>query len=140
MEQKDYLLREIEKIGIMLKSILNSIFGNTENLALTIETRPQETKEIVLNEVGFDFDRFLTLDETTSKDYISHFKGFNAENLETLAEIFFIIGKNAKSDKKKIFLEKTIELYKLCNLTDKTFSFERENKIDQAKKALSYRQ
>jgi len=51
-------------------------------------------------------------------------------NLELLAEILFIIGVNAKSDKKRIFLEKTLELYELCMLTDKTFSFDRETKIE----------
>jgi len=81
-------------------------------------------------EIGFDFDRFLTLDESASKDYISQFKGINPVNLELLAEILFIIGVNAKSDKKRIFLEKTLELYELCMLTDKTFSFDRETKIE----------
>jgi len=27
MEQKDYILREIEKIGLLLRSILNSLIG-----------------------------------------------------------------------------------------------------------------
>ena len=36
MEQKDYLLREIEKIGLLLRYIFSKIAGNGENYALTM--------------------------------------------------------------------------------------------------------
>ncbi len=133
MEQKDYLLKEIEKIRLLLRAILNSIIGRNENLALTLESQFEDTKDLVFDEIGFDIESFLTLSESASKDYFSQFKGFSTENLEVLAEILFTIGINTKSEKKKIYLEKTLELYKLCNSIDKTFSFERENKIEIVK-------
>lgn len=81
MEKKDYLLREIEKIGLLLRSILNLITGREENLATTIGNHFGETKDILFQEIGFDFDKFLALDESASKEYIHQFKGFNVLNL-----------------------------------------------------------
>ena len=136
MEQKDYLLREIEKIGLLLRSILNSLSGRKENLAITIENHFEETKEMLFNEIGFEFDKFLTLNESASKDYLSQIKGINPENIEILAEIFYRIGVNWNLDKKSIFLEKALLLYEICNISDKTFSFIREAKIEEIKNAL----
>jgi len=71
------------------------------------------------------------LEEPASGDYISGFKGINTENLELLAKIIFLLGTNDKSDKKKILLNKALNLYELCNLADKTYSPDRENKISE---------
>ncbi len=136
MEKRDYLLREIEKIGLLLRSILNRIIGREENLAITIETQFGETKDMLFNEIGFDFDKFIALDQSASKDYIHQFKGFNSVNLELLAEYLYAIGVNLKPDQKQVFLKKALELYELCNQTDKTFSFEREAKIKEIENDL----
>jgi hypothetical protein len=49
MEQKDYLLREIEKIGLVLRAILNGLFGAKENLAITIFTLTKPAKNYLMN-------------------------------------------------------------------------------------------
>ncbi|MCX6252789.1 MAG: hypothetical protein NTX61_18805 [Bacteroidetes bacterium] len=63
MEQKDYLMREIEKIGLLLRAIIGSLSNKKENLSLKIEDHFENTKELLLNEIGFDLGKFLTLDE-----------------------------------------------------------------------------
>jgi len=131
MEQEDYFLREIEKIGIILRSLINSLTGNNENLAITISNNFETTNEKLINETGFDLTKFLALEEPASGDYISGFKGINTENLELLAKIIFLLGINDKSDKKKILLNKALNLYESCNLADKTYSPDRENKISE---------
>lgn len=136
MEQKDYLLREIEKLGMLLRAILNSLIGRDENLAIKAEPHFEETKELLLNETGFDIDRFLTLDEPESEAYMAHFHGINVVNLELLAEVIFLIGINDKSETKSSVLQKALLLFELCNLTDKTFSVDRENQIRKIKEAL----
>jgi len=44
MEQRDYLLREIEKIGAIMSAIRQKIFGGKGNLAITLEQQ-RTTKE-----------------------------------------------------------------------------------------------
>lgn len=133
MEQKDYLLREIEKIGAVMRAILNRFTGNTENLAITVEKRFEQTKEQLFDETGMDLDEFLKLDMTEIKEFIRHFKGINIVNLELLAEILFHLGMGNKSGNENIILSKALILYELCNETDKTYSTERELKIEMIK-------
>ena len=133
MEQKDYLLREIEKIGAVLRAILNRFTGITENLAISVENRFEQTKEQLLNETGLDLDEFLKLEHSETKEFIRHFKGFNIVNLEMLAEILFLSGLKNETDSDKGLLAKALLLYELCNETDKTYTTERENKIGMIK-------
>jgi hypothetical protein len=136
MEQKDYLLREIEKIGLVLRAILNGLFGAKDNLAMTINSNFNITNEKLFNELGFDLNYFLTLDESANKDYIARFSGINSKNLEMLADIIYQYGIIELSDKKNRYLTKALQLYELCRKFDKTFSFERESKIDKIKNSL----
>ncbi|MDR2684940.1 MAG: hypothetical protein LBB53_06130, partial [Prevotellaceae bacterium] len=61
MIKKDYLLREIEKIGAIISAIRQKIFGGKENLAITIEHQIENTKEQLLYEINFDLDKFLDM-------------------------------------------------------------------------------
>lgn len=136
MEQKDFFLKEIEKIGLVLRAILNNFLGKSENLSTTIKSGLEVTNEQLFDEIGFDLKQFLMKDELTSKKYIASFKGINSINLELLADIIFQMSINKQTTDKGIFLKKALFLYELCNKTDKTFSFERENKIKIIKNAL----
>jgi len=130
MGQEDYLLREIEKIAIMLRFILSKLIGNNENPVITIERQFEETKELLFNEINFDLDSFLELNESDSKEYISHLKGKSTENLELLAEIIYQLGLNLKLEDRSVYLEKALQIYEFCNLADKTYSLDREAKIN----------
>lgn len=70
MEQKDYLLREIEKTGAVMRAILNRFSGNSENLALMVENRFEQTKEQLFDETGLNLDEFLNLDIAETKEFI----------------------------------------------------------------------
>ena len=63
MEQRDYLLREIEKIGLLLRMIFNKLAGWEETYSNTLESQTKEVKELLLHEIGFDIDLFLSLEE-----------------------------------------------------------------------------
>lgn len=136
MEQKDYLLREIEKIGVVLRAILNRLTGSKGNFATTVESVFEKTDEELVHKINFDLTCFLALDESASLDYISRFEGMSSINLELLAEIIYQIAIQGSARQKRILLEKAIFLYEFCETTDKTFSFVREQRIKEIKKAL----
>jgi len=136
MQQKDYLLREIEKMGLLLKMIFNKIAGKKENYALTVENQFEEEKELLLHETGFNIDVFLLIEESGIEQYISKFDGIRGSNIELLADILKAIGEKTDSAKTKEYLVRALKLYELCNSLDKTFSFDRENKISEIKNAL----
>ena len=126
MEQKDYLLREIEKIGLILNAIRQKLFGGKDDLSITLENQVETAKGMLLNEINFDLDKFLNLNVENSNEYICSFEGFNVENIELLAEYIFQIAIKNKSEK---HFEKSLQLYELCNLKSKTYSLERETNM-----------
>lgn len=134
MEQKDYILREIEKIGLILIAIKQKLFGGKENLAITIEKQMEETKDALLTELKFDIDNFLSLDKAETEQYLAEFEGFNAENIEHLADIISQIGFAKKSEN---YLEKALQLYEFCIFTNKTFSLDRERKMEGIRNYLA---
>ena len=136
MGQEDYLLREIEKITLMLRLILSKLTGNKDNQAITIEKQFEETSELLLAELNFDLEKFLKLNESDSAEYISHFKGNNPANLELLAEIISQLGFNEDHAHERVCLQKAVQLYEFCNIISKTYSVERENKISFLRKFL----
>src|ERR1035437_9310693 len=136
MEQKDYLMREVEKIGMILSAIGQRIFGGKGNTSITLENQFKDAKDMLFNGANFDIDEFLNSTVEDSNKYISEFSGFNNDNIELLAKYLFQIGSSNKSEDSKKYLEKALQLFELCNLQDKTYSFEREINIKTIKNAL----
>ncbi|HBC39500.1 MAG TPA: hypothetical protein DEP71_09120 [Porphyromonadaceae bacterium] len=136
MERRDYLLLEIEKIGLVLTAIKQKLFGGKENLAITVNKQMEETKDILLNGLNFEFDKFLTLDMDESIQYLDSFNGFNVENTDELAGFFLGLGIKDNSSPSKEYLEKALQLYTISNLKSKTYSMEREMHIMKIKNAL----
>jgi len=121
---------------LIIAAIRQKLWGDKENLAITLEKHIEEAKGMLLNGADFDLDMFLNLNEDESKTYIDCFKGFNIENIELLAEDVSQIGFEKESDNSRKYLEKALQLYELCKAKSKTYSFEREAKTDTIKRAL----
>lgn len=136
MKQEDYILREIEKIGTIVRAILGRITSKEHSEAITIGKEFEQTTEWMLQETNFDLLKVLSLEKDPLKDYLSAHKGFNTTNLELLAEIFHQTGILSPESKKEKFLRKALQLYELCNETDHTYSFERERKMKEIKEIL----
>ena len=85
MERRDYLLREIEKIGMIMSAIRQKVFGGKDNLAITIEQQMLALRAMLLNDANLDFDKLMNLDSSGTDEYLSNLNGFNVENIELLA-------------------------------------------------------
>ena len=134
MQQRDYLLREIEKIGAIIQTIRQKLLGGTDKLSINIEQQVEEAKGMLLNDLDFDMDKFLALNDEAAFAYINKYPGFTVKNMEALALWLSEIGTANHSN---IYLEKALFLYEHCNTVSKTFSMERENNIDKIKGALN---
>jgi len=130
MEQKDFLLREIEKISIIIRYLLGLYVPpktiqeqqNIENLFnKELKERYGKDLEYILNIKKNDFE----------KEFIQS-KGFNYENIELLADLLTTIGNNQFSET-QLYLNKSLDLYEYIDQKSKTFSFERINKINNLK-------
>ena len=133
MEQKDYILREIEKMAAILGAIRQKLFGGSDNLSLSVEKQFDETKDMLLNDAGFDLEKFMSVDKAEGNAYLSGIKGLSVENIELLAECVAGLGSGGKSDTFRLYYEKALQLYDYCNDKSKTFSLEREERIEAIK-------
>ncbi|MCL2167592.1 MAG: hypothetical protein FWH59_00525 [Lentimicrobiaceae bacterium] len=136
MEKRDYLLREIQKIGILMSALRQKLLGGKGNLAVTSENQIEETKEMLFNDLNFDLDAFLSLNIEDGNEYICSFKGFNIENMESFAKFLSDIACSDNCDNSNKYLEKALQLYELCNFKSDTYSFEREMEINYLKNAI----
>lgn len=138
MEQKDYLLREIEKIGLLIRAIINKLLGTVSDGNITVDVAFSEAKALLLEEASFNLDLFLDMQDADAKEYLSSFKGLNVENMEMLAELLFVAQSSSQEPTfRKGTLEKALQILLLCRKTDKTFSMEREAMISKIEKTLN---
>lgn len=137
MEQRDYILREIEKIGAVISAIRQKIFGGTDELALSVEAPAETLKEMLMAETYLDLDELLALDAAGTEEYLAGMKGFNTENIELLAATIADIGFTGTSADSRQLLEKALHLCEICSRRDRTYSFVRETAISRLMEALS---
>ena len=136
MEQRDYLLREIEKFGLLIKAILNKLHLIRDNSSIALEKQFDETCELLLNDAEFNLKEFLWIDESEIEQYLQKHNAIRGSNIELLADLLKTMGvKNLTGNRSKI-LGKALKLYEICNLQDKTYSADRENKIEFLKNLL----
>jgi hypothetical protein len=128
MEQKDYLLREIEKIGVLLKALVAKLFGKESDLSIPGINRFEEVGNDLLEFAAFDMTSFLQMEHHEAIEYLKGFKGFNAGNIEHLSIILESLGADASPDRRASLLEKALLTLDYGIALDKTFIFEREHR------------
>jgi hypothetical protein len=136
MVQRDYILKEIEKIAAVISAFSQKVFGGKGNSVIVPEKQIESVKEMLLNEMNFNLDKFLVLNREELDEYISGFPGFSVENMELFANCLSQTGFDEHCDCSKKYLEKALRLYELCNAKSKTYSFEREENIRKLKNVL----
>ena len=137
MEQRDYILREIEKIGAIIMAIRQRLIGGTEDPAISVEAPEKTLREMLLNEAFIDLDELLAMDTAATDEYLSGLKGFNTENIELLASTIADIGFTGASPDSPLLLQKALQLYEICSLRDRTYSFAREAQIKRIREYLN---
>lgn len=114
-----------------MRALRQKLFGGEkENFSITPERQIEEFREMLLTDANLDLDHLMALDSETTRVYLSGLSGFNVANIEFLAETLAEIGFEHHSAP---FLGKALQLYEICNLTDKTWSPERESHIRKIK-------
>ena len=161
MEQRDYILREIEKLGMILRAIMTKIFGGNANNPLPQEKQFEEVTQELLENANFDLIAFIRMDDARAISYLDERRDFNIQNLEDLALILEKLGAteplpplplNAEPGIKEpqiagpfelqlveirsLLLKKALLILEHCRDTDRTYSFERESRIRALKTAV----
>ncbi len=90
----------------------------------------------MLSEAFIDLDEILAMDTAETDAYLAGQKGFNVENIELLAQTLADTGMTPAPPVSFALLEKALQLYEICNLRDRTYSFAREAQINRIREEL----
>lgn len=134
MEQEDYLKRQIDQLARILGKILTDMLGlmNQGQLSAGIQMSIQALKE----ELDIDIQELIELETSHFIPSLQTEKGFTDKALDQLAAILLAIADNQHDgDSKKVY-HKCLAIYEYLEKVDKTYSVERNMKIDRIKKLL----
>jgi hypothetical protein len=132
MEQEDYLERQIRYIGQVLEKILFHILGfrNKGRASEAIEI----TNQMLKDELDFDIQGLVDIQTESFIHTLVSEKNFSNDSFEKLAEIFLLIADNIKDKRKEILYEKCLVIFEYLEKVEKTYSLDRQLKIEQIKR------
>ena len=136
MASRDYLIRQIEEMGLFLAILLRRILKmKEENQQAAIEF---VVKEALLQELKLDIDQVVVLENAdflvVAKQYFT-----SEDQLEKLADILKVLGQDvgASLSLTKInYLLKSLSLFTHLQETSSVFSYERRTKIMELQELL----
>ena len=129
MASRDYLIRQIEEMGLFLAILLRRIMKMKEENQL--EQMETVVREELMQELKLDIDQVIMLE---NEDFLSSIKEHltTEDQLEKLANILMVLGtENLKSYllTKANYLKKSLFLFVHLQETSSIFSYERRIKI-----------
>ncbi len=136
MASRDYLIRQVEEMGIFLALLLRRILKmKEENQQNQMET---VVKESLSQELKIDVEQIVVMG---NDDFLIFAKEhFVSENqLEKFADILMVLGKEIVSTfslTKVNYLQKALLLFNHLQNTTTSFSYERRNKILEIEELL----
>lgn len=123
--EKDFIKREIEKLNLVLISLINKIIGSKST---NIESEIQDTDQTLKDQLGFTLSEII---EMSNSDLIMRFRTLHSTNLEKLLQLMYEIiqkaemySSNQVCNKRKI-AEKAILISEFLDQNSSTFSIER---------------
>ena len=135
MEQKDYILREIEKISVMLLAMLGK-FKRIKSKKQFEQERAMIDSE--LKEAGqLSIDKLLSFTDEQIISYVDRNKGFDPGNMELLADLLNVFAKNLPENKSRNLYKKAVLILEYIDHDTRTFSMDRSLKIKSLKEKLN---
>lgn len=136
MPSRDYLIRQIEEMGIFLALLLRRILKlKEENQQEQMESA---VKEALIQEMKLDIDQAIVLE---NEDFLNLAKEYftSDDQLDKLADILKVIGENigqSFTPTKVNYLQKSLFLFAYLQENSPVFSYERRIKIQQVQELL----
>lgn len=138
MEQRDYLLRQIQLMTQAIVALIRRLTGLKEDGSTSEEEIQQATNEMLTEQFGMDLSDFLEIPLEEIADIIVNTKGIDASNIELFAEVIYLNAKACiqKEKKAQLFMI-ALEIYNYIDRESGTFSMERHAKINNINSQLN---
>ena len=139
MQQEDWFMRQINLLGRVLGKVLADLLG------LKAQGRVEEgieaAEKTLISELNLNIDELLSIPTDHFIKTLQEGENFSDDNLDALAEIFFLIGEEldrtgTDADKKSRLFERSLTIYEYVDKAGSTYSVERHAKIELLKSLL----
>lgn len=138
MEQRDYLLRQIELMTQAIVALIRRLTGFKEDRSSSEEDIEQVTNEMLSGQMEMDLSDILEIPLEEISDRIINIKGIHLSNIELFAEVIYLNAKACLQTEKKVrLLMIALELYEYADRESGTFSIERHAKINDINSQLA---
>ena len=134
MEQRDYILREIEKISVLILAILGKFKKIKSKKQFEDEWSMIDSE--LKDSTGLTIESLLSVPEEDLLSYLAGRKDFDTGNMELLAGLLVAFEGNMDRDEGRILLKKAIGILEYIDRETRTFSMERAMKINELKAKL----
>ena len=129
MRQEDYILREIQKISILLMGLLGKLIQHDE--LGNIEKEWRELQDVT----HLSLDDLLRVEPLEMVKALIRNNGFNTNNLEIFAQSLYEMRYLYTDNQKEMLLKRALFILEYIEVEEKTYSFDRQNLILKIKNA-----
>jgi len=134
MEQEDWLIREIEKMGAVLLALIGRLKADYSSLQFDQELEMVDT---YINEIfGMQVDSLIRLPDEQFVALSERVKSLNEANIGLLSDLLGEIARGLPAPDSEAAILKSIRILEMINLRSRTFSFERESKLEELRSRL----
>lgn len=134
MEQRDFVLREIEKIGAMLLALVGKLKSISPGKQFTVERHRIDSD--IKSATGLSLEELLLLPVEDISGRLLGDSRFNEENITKLAEVLAAISELLPEAESDQALERELGILELIEREGKTYSFERQARIAMLKELM----
>ena len=134
MEQRDYLLRQIELMAETLANLIRRLLGLKE---INEEEAQQATDEMLKENLNISITEIMNTPLDKVADIIMEREGIHETNIHLFAEVLFLnAGVSKDPVRKRKLYERSLELYNWLDRKSGTFSIERHQKMNEIRNLL----
>lgn len=128
MEQRDYIMVQIEQLGAVLKALLSSILGNPQGQSDT--GIPEDINTVFNDDLKLDLNHFIADDLTleTLND-----QRWTLKNLDILSSVLkaYAEDKELTREQRKNLLKHTLEICKKVDSESDAYSLDLHSRINE---------
>lgn len=134
MEQRDYIIREIEKISTLLLGLLGKL--KRIKSQVVFENERIDFKNEFKEGTGVSIDDIIAGDINKLKGVLTKENGFDFGNIDLLAELLYEFSLLMDRSDRKETLEKSIVLMEYVDQEGKIFSLDKKIRIEEIRKEI----
>lgn len=134
MEQRDYILREIEKISVVLLAILGKF------RRIKSKKQFEQERDMIDNDLkdttGLSLVDLLSLSQEDIISFMRDKKGFDTRNMELMADLLVLFADNSSEEESINLINKAVIILEYIDHETRTYSMDRSLKLNSLKEKL----